>query len=381
MSQWYVKELATLAGVSVQTLHYYDKNNVLRPSVRLANGYRMYSQADLIKLQQIVALKFFGFGLEEIKNLLAGHVDVHQQLAGQVAFLEKRARVMLDAAKNLKKIVGTYDGKKSTSWKTVIQMIEVYHMVQKFEKTWLGKVLTKDQLEFVVKKFGDVPEVEQQAYSKAWDDLVAEVAKNVDKDPSGLVAQVYAKRWMDLVNKYFSDRGLGEAIWNAYKTGQVPEKESERAGYPHIPQHVAEWIDKAVRFMFKNEMMQRFEKSWLGSVLTQDQLKTLMASFGRMPEADRRDYSQKWDALISEVRLHLHEDPCGPVGQKYLKLWHELEYKYVLDQDIQDAIWDAYKRGIVPKNPEERLGYPDISQEMVAWLEQAAHITCSCKKK
>lgn len=232
----------------------------------------------------------------------------------------------------------------------------------------------------MVTKFGGVPGVEQQVYSKAWDDLVAEVAKNVGQDPYGPVAQGYAKRWMNLVNQYFSDSDLGEAIWNAYKSGNVPENEADRAGYPYIPQHVALWIDGAVKFMFKNDMMERFEKSWLGNVLSSEQLKKLMAAFGRVPEVDRRVYSQKWDALIAQVRLHLHEDPCGRVGQKYLKQWHALEYMYVLDQDIQDAIWDAYKRGVVPKNAEERLGYPDISLEMIVWLEKAAHITCTCKK-
>lgn len=211
--------------------------------------------------------------------------------------------------------------------------------------------------------------------------LVAEVTAHLNDDPHGPVGQKYAKRWMNLVNKYFSDREIGEAIWGVYKSGAVPKTPEERMGYPEIPQTVVRWIDEAARTMFKNEMMQRFEQSWIGRVLTSEQLKRLMAAFGRVPEVDRRAYSQGWDALISEVALHLHEDPCGPIGQKYLKQWHELEYKYVLDQDIQGAIWDAYKRGFVPKSPEERMGYPDISQEMITWLEKAAHITCACKKK
>lgn len=104
MSQWYVKELAKLAGVTVQTLHYYDKNNVLKPSIRLANGYRLYSQADLSRLQQIIALKFFGFDLAKIKDLLAGEVDVRQHLLGQISFLEHRTQVLMDATKTLKKL-------------------------------------------------------------------------------------------------------------------------------------------------------------------------------------------------------------------------------------------------------------------------------------
>ena len=56
MAQWYIKELSKLTHVSVQTLHYYDKIDLLRPSLRHANGYRIYSEADLLKLQKIIAL-------------------------------------------------------------------------------------------------------------------------------------------------------------------------------------------------------------------------------------------------------------------------------------------------------------------------------------
>ena len=69
MAQWYVKELSNLTQVSVQALHHYDRIGLLKPSVRLPNGYRLYSEQDLLKLQQIIALKFFGFELSQIKIL------------------------------------------------------------------------------------------------------------------------------------------------------------------------------------------------------------------------------------------------------------------------------------------------------------------------
>ena len=72
MAEWYVKDLSKLTGVSVQTLHHYDRIDLLKPSVRLPNGYRVYSEKDLLRLQQIIALKFFGFELSQIKALLAG---------------------------------------------------------------------------------------------------------------------------------------------------------------------------------------------------------------------------------------------------------------------------------------------------------------------
>ena len=76
MKQWYAKELSKLSHVSVRTLHHYDKINLLKPSLRQSNNYRLYSEKDLLKLQQIIAFKFFGFELSQIKILLASQDDV-----------------------------------------------------------------------------------------------------------------------------------------------------------------------------------------------------------------------------------------------------------------------------------------------------------------
>ncbi len=86
MVQWYVKELSQLTNVSVQTLHHYDRINLLKPSIRLPNNYRVYSEKDLIKLQQIIALKIFGFSLSQIKTLLSKPVNINDQLTIQASF-------------------------------------------------------------------------------------------------------------------------------------------------------------------------------------------------------------------------------------------------------------------------------------------------------
>ncbi len=67
---WSVGDVARLAGVTVRTLHHYDRIGLLRPSVRSSVGYRGYDQADLARLQRILAYRELGFGLEDIAGLL-----------------------------------------------------------------------------------------------------------------------------------------------------------------------------------------------------------------------------------------------------------------------------------------------------------------------
>jgi MerR family transcriptional regulator, thiopeptide resistance regulator len=65
-----VGELASLTGVSVRTLHHYDQIGLLKPSAHSEGGYRLYSENELLRLQQILMLRYLGFGLVSIGTLL-----------------------------------------------------------------------------------------------------------------------------------------------------------------------------------------------------------------------------------------------------------------------------------------------------------------------
>ena len=67
---YHIKEAAQLSGVSVKTLHHYDKIGLLVPA-KSENGYRTYSQVDLERLQVILYYKYLGFSLEKIAELLS----------------------------------------------------------------------------------------------------------------------------------------------------------------------------------------------------------------------------------------------------------------------------------------------------------------------
>jgi MerR family transcriptional regulator, thiopeptide resistance regulator len=67
---WTVGELARLAGVTVRTLHHYDRIGLVRPSERTSAGYRSYDVRDLDRLQQVLFYRELGFPLDEVATLL-----------------------------------------------------------------------------------------------------------------------------------------------------------------------------------------------------------------------------------------------------------------------------------------------------------------------
>ncbi len=89
-------QLAAMSGVSVRTLHHYDRIGLLVPR-RLANGYRSYSSADAARLQQILIFRSCGMELSEIARTLDSPAfDAAHALYAHLEELNRR-RDALDA--------------------------------------------------------------------------------------------------------------------------------------------------------------------------------------------------------------------------------------------------------------------------------------------
>ena len=69
---WKVGELAKLTGLTIRTLRFYDQIGLFLPSGQTESGHRLYDEADLSRLQQILSLKELGLSLEEVKSILTG---------------------------------------------------------------------------------------------------------------------------------------------------------------------------------------------------------------------------------------------------------------------------------------------------------------------
>lgn len=95
MSKYSVKKLAELSGVSVRTLHHYDKIGLLKPSIRTEARYRLYGERELLRLQQILFYKELDFPLKEICEILDNpEFDLTEALEShKVSLKSKRDRI------------------------------------------------------------------------------------------------------------------------------------------------------------------------------------------------------------------------------------------------------------------------------------------------
>lgn len=241
MTQWYVKELSKLTKVSVRTLHHYDKIGLLKPSIRLENNYRVYSEADLLKLQQILALKFFGFELGRIKTMTQEEINIFDHFRAQKKFLEQQVKTLQTASLTLETILCESSPHKSVPWKTILKLIEDYQMTKELKNTWVTKALSPTELkEYASFEQGlatRFTKEEAETSRKKWLDLVKEVEANLDKDPTSNLGVEFGKRCMDWVNTVFpkEQATLRTTLW----------EKGFKGGYTDVPPKVVAWLDKA----------------------------------------------------------------------------------------------------------------------------------------
>lgn len=133
-----VKELANISGVSVRTLHWYDKKGLLQPSYYGNNGYRYYEEPELLILQQILFFRELGLSLNTIKKCLTqDNFDKAQTLKIHKKVLSKEIERKQQLIKTIDKTILHLGGEKIMSDKEMYDGFD--HSKQKEYETYIIK--------------------------------------------------------------------------------------------------------------------------------------------------------------------------------------------------------------------------------------------------
>lgn len=219
-----INEFAEKAGVTVRTLHHYDRLGLLKPSSRTGAGYRLYTEQDLSRLQQIVTLKFIGLPLREIKALLEGsRLDMVQTLRLQRRLLEEKRRqvglaiqAIEEAETELK--TGSRTAPNLSALKKIIEVME-----RQTNMEWTKKYYSDEaQAKIAGRARTFTPEM-QEKVTQQWSELIRDVEAAISshEDPASPKARKLAERWSTLVrgftggdpevqkglNKLYADQG------------------------------------------------------------------------------------------------------------------------------------------------------------------------------
>ena len=143
MKYYKIKDISRTTALSIRSLQYYDDIGLLKPSRRTDAGYRLYSEQDLIQLQQVVTLKFLGFSLDSIKEILARpEFEVLTSMHIQAEALQEKAYRIHEAARLTTYIASQIEAGERVNWNSALQIInilETHRMNETLEKRYQTK--------------------------------------------------------------------------------------------------------------------------------------------------------------------------------------------------------------------------------------------------
>lgn len=228
MQKYYrINEVLQLTSVSLRTLHYYDEIKLLSPSHRTEGGHRLYSNDDLLRLQQIVTLKFMGFPLKKIQMILEGSsFNLHESLKIQTDLLKKEVSRIADVSKLLDHLIDCLNHQDNLEWEGVINIIAILQLNELDRQKWYEKYLSQIELEEMNQLFSGYTDEFWADYHKRWEDLFHEVRQHLNTDPESEIGRQLAQKWMNLVNEVYAGKTeLRNKMWDGYKAGIIPENQ------------------------------------------------------------------------------------------------------------------------------------------------------------
>lgn len=134
-------EFARKANVSIRTIRFYDKINILKPSYINESGARFYSDTDFTRLQQILLLKYLGFSLDDIKNLTIGDSDSHMLLNSlriQQRLVQDKIEQMQLVAKAIHDTTAAIEENNSVDWSRMLDLIHLTGMENSLKTQYLN---------------------------------------------------------------------------------------------------------------------------------------------------------------------------------------------------------------------------------------------------
>jgi len=197
-----VGEAAKRMNITVRTLQYYDKEGVLAPSAESEGGRRLYTDRDIVRLHQILSMKYLGFSLDDIKTRLVSletPKDVAGALAEQAEAIREKIAALSDVLRAIERLkketlqMQTVDFKKYADIVVSLQLKnEFYGIIKHFDEKTLDHIRRR----FDMNSGAAMLDAVNKMFDKS-----AELQANGVPPESGQ-GQELAKIWWDTVTEF-----------------------------------------------------------------------------------------------------------------------------------------------------------------------------------
>ncbi|MGD0629869.1 MAG: MerR family transcriptional regulator [Terracidiphilus sp.] len=339
-----IQEFARLADVSVRTLHHYDRMGLLRPQ-RTQAGYRLYTVRDLQRLEQILALRFLGMPLQQIRTLLDHDgMSLADSLKLQRSALEEKRETVERAIRAIKDAESVMQRDQAPEAKVLATIIAAFKEMNNME--FMEKYFSEEAWAKFSGRRKEMPPDAKKRASQAWIDLYTEAESLLGEDPASEAAQKLVARWLALEDRSCDgDKGIKEGFRKAWRDRQNwPPKDRKRIEQFNV-EKIADFIGLAMGASMKKYYS---DAAWA----------KLMKLRAQTDEGARKQTGQAWLELFRDVDASLDEHPSSKAAQELATRWLKL-----VERSIGD---DPGIRAGVRKAWQNRQDWPESMQEQLA---------------
>lgn len=199
---WKVGEVSELTGLTIRTLRYYDQICLFSPSQYTESGHRLYTKADLVRLQPILSLKQMGISLEEIQLLLSNPEEqtVAEILQTQISRVKKEIEVQQKLVAELENALSAVHSNRTLSISELTKLMEALKMNKE-------KYFSKQQLDTMESRYENADKQLLKQVEQEFNGLIKEIRFEKEKgaSPSDEKVQDLARKWNDIVNAFSED--------------------------------------------------------------------------------------------------------------------------------------------------------------------------------
>ena len=252
-----VMKLAKISGVSVRTLHWYDRVGLLKPAYHGDNGYRYYEEEQLLALQQILFFRELGFELKQIEKILKrSDFDRMKALSSHRQVLEKNVGRTKKLIKTIDRTIEHLKGIKK------MKDHEIYHGFSKekqaeYEQYLINRLgdAAKNPIEASKNKMKNWSKADWDKFSKEWDSICKDMAKLMEKNSRA--DSVEAQKVIQRHSKWLPWNGASCTKEAYIGLGQgYTGFEWKEAFKPYDPEHpkLAQFLAEGMRIFAEKEL-------------------------------------------------------------------------------------------------------------------------------
>lgn len=198
--KYFIKELASISGISIRTLHHYDAIGLLQPQKSPSNGYRIYRDEEVNRLQKIMFLKELDFKLDEIKMILQG--NHYQEL------FDKHRKLLFEKKKRLEKIIEMMEQIEGGEQKMAKDIFNTFDMseIEKYKNEYREEVEKKygeKEVQESIQKTDRYTKDDWKRITEKGNEIFQAIVQLMDRDPSDSSVQQLVHEYRNYITENF----------------------------------------------------------------------------------------------------------------------------------------------------------------------------------